>query len=149
VVWWFLFVGLVLTFSSCQLRVPLPLLSYVRGRGYKEGNRIGYNMILIRTLSLLSYFTYIFIDTIIYTFGSTPWSSGIFWMVGRVIADPSLGLLSLCGLVPRVPILVSSPRVLGKCVDAGSSGSSLSASNLLSTQSMYSSTKSLSAFSPN
>jgi hypothetical protein len=27
-------------------------------------------------------------------------------MVGQVIADPSLGLLSLCGVVPQVPILV-------------------------------------------
>jgi hypothetical protein len=42
------------------------------GRGYNEGNRVGYNMITIRTLSLLAYFTYIFIDIIIYAFGSTP-----------------------------------------------------------------------------
>jgi hypothetical protein len=34
--------------------------------------------------------------------------------VGQVVADPSLGLLSLCMVVPWVPILVSSPRVLGK-----------------------------------
>jgi hypothetical protein len=79
------------------------------GRGYKEGNRVGYNMISIRTLSLLAYFTYIFIDIIIYALGSTSWSSRFFWMVGRVVANPSLGLLSLCGLVPQVPILVSSP----------------------------------------
>jgi hypothetical protein len=32
------------------------------GQGYKEGNRVSYNMIPIRTLSLLAYFTYIFID---------------------------------------------------------------------------------------
>jgi hypothetical protein len=63
-------------------------------------------MISIRTLSLLAYFTYIFIDTIIYDFGSTPWPFGIFWMVGRVIADPFLDLLSLCGVVPQVSILV-------------------------------------------
>jgi hypothetical protein len=49
---------------------------YIQGRGYKEGNRIGYNMILIRTLSLLTYFTYIFIDIVIYALGSTSWSSG-------------------------------------------------------------------------
>jgi hypothetical protein len=68
-------VGLVLT---CPLRVPLPLLLYQGERGYKEGNRVGYNMIPIRTLFLLAYFTYIFIDIIIYALGSTPWSSGIF-----------------------------------------------------------------------
>jgi hypothetical protein len=61
----------------------------------------------ISTLSLLTYLTYIFIDIIIYALGSMPWSSKIFWMVGRVVADPSLGLLSPCGVVPRVPILVS------------------------------------------
>jgi hypothetical protein len=71
-------------------------------------------MILIKTLSLLIYFTYIFIDIIIYALGSTSWSFGIFWMVGRVITDPSLGLSSLYGVVPQVPILVSSPQVLGK-----------------------------------
>jgi hypothetical protein len=63
-------------------------------------------MISIRTLSLLAYFTYIFIDIIIYALGSTSWSFGIFWMVGRVIADPSLSLPSPCGVVPRVPILI-------------------------------------------
>jgi hypothetical protein len=65
-------------------------------------------------LSLLAYFTYFLIDIIIYAAGSTPRSSGIFWMVGQVIADPSLGLLTLCDIVPRVLILVSMPRVLGK-----------------------------------
>jgi hypothetical protein len=51
-------VGLVLT---CPLEVPLPLLLYLGGGGgYKEGNRVDYNMISIRTLSLLAYFTYIF-----------------------------------------------------------------------------------------
>jgi hypothetical protein len=88
--------------------VPLPLFSYPRGQGYKEGIRTGYNMISIRTLSLVTYFTYIFIDIIIYALGSKPWSSGIFQMVGRVVADPSFGLLSPCGVVPRVPILVMS-----------------------------------------
>jgi hypothetical protein len=33
-------------------------------------------------------------------------------MVGRVVADPSLGLPSLCGVLPRVPILVTE-RALG------------------------------------
>jgi hypothetical protein len=41
------------------------------GRGYKKGNRIGYNMIAIMTLSLLAYYIYILIDIIIYTLGST------------------------------------------------------------------------------
>jgi hypothetical protein len=63
---WLLFDGLVLTSSSCPLGVPLPLLLYARGRGYKEDIRVGYNMIPIKIISLLSYFTYIFIDTIIY-----------------------------------------------------------------------------------
>jgi hypothetical protein len=62
-------VGLILT---SPLWVPLPLLLYSRGRGYKEGNRVGYNMISIRTLPLFAYFTYIFIDIIIYALGSTP-----------------------------------------------------------------------------
>jgi hypothetical protein len=104
------------------------------GKGYKKANRIGYNMIPIKTLSLPTYFTYIFIYIIIYALESKPWSFRIFWMVGRVIADPSLGLLSPCGMVPQVPILISSHRVLGKWVDAGWSGSSLSVMNLPITQ---------------
>jgi Trk-type K+ transport system membrane component len=76
---WFLFVVLALT---CSLGVPLPHLLYQRARGYKEGNRVGYNMFPIRTLSLLAYFTYIFIDIIIYVLGSMPWSSIIFWIMG-------------------------------------------------------------------
>jgi hypothetical protein len=47
------------------------------GRDYKKDNRIDYNMISIRTLSLLVYFTYIFMDIIIYALGSTSWSSEI------------------------------------------------------------------------
>jgi hypothetical protein len=96
---------------TCPLGVPLPLLLYSRGRGYKEGNRVVYDMIPIRTLSLLTFFTDIFIDIIIYVLGSTSWSSGIFWMVGWVIADPSLGLPSLYGVVPGVPILVNDKSV--------------------------------------
>jgi hypothetical protein len=79
------------------------------GRGYKDGNRVSYNMTLLMTLSLLAYFTYIFIDIIFYAFGSMSWSSRIFWMLGRVITDPSLGLSSPYEVVPWVPILVSSP----------------------------------------
>jgi hypothetical protein len=45
----------------------LYLSFYIQGgRGYNEGNRVGDNMILIKTLPLLAYFTYIFIDIIIY-----------------------------------------------------------------------------------
>jgi hypothetical protein len=58
------------------------------------------------TLSLFVYFTYILIDIIIYALGSTLWYSKIFWMVDWVIADPSLDIPSLCGVVPRVPILI-------------------------------------------
>jgi hypothetical protein len=63
-------------------------------------------MIPIMTLSLLAYFTYIFIDIIIYALGSMSWSSKIFWMVDQVIACPSLGLQSPYGVVPWVPILI-------------------------------------------
>jgi hypothetical protein len=47
---------------------------YIQGkRGYKEGNWVGYNVITIKTISLLDYFTYISIDIIIYALGSTSW----------------------------------------------------------------------------
>jgi hypothetical protein len=69
-----------------------------------ECNRVGYNMIIIRTLSLLVYFTYIFIDIIIYALESTPWSIAIFRTMGRVITDPSLDLFESMRVVPRVPI---------------------------------------------
>jgi hypothetical protein len=82
-----------------------PFISW--GRGYKEDNRVSYNMIPIRTLSLLDYFTYIFIDILIYALVSTSWFSGIFWMVGRVVTDPSLGLSCPCDVVPHVLILVT------------------------------------------
>jgi hypothetical protein len=114
--------------------VSLPLILYPRRRSYKEGNRVGYYMITIRTPSLLSYFTYISMDIIIYVLGSTSWSSVIFWMVGRVVVDPSVGLPSPCEVVPLILILVSSTRVISKWVDAGWSGSFLSTMNLSSTQ---------------
>jgi hypothetical protein len=41
------------------------------GGGYKKGNRVGYNMIPIRIIFLLAYFTYIFIDIIIYVLENT------------------------------------------------------------------------------
>jgi hypothetical protein len=41
-------------------------------------NRVGYNMITIKTLSIFAYFTYILIDIIIYALRSTLWSSEIF-----------------------------------------------------------------------
>jgi hypothetical protein len=71
-------------------------------------------MIPIRTLSLLAYFTYISMDIIIYDVENMSWSSRISWMVGRVIADSSLGHPSPCEVVPRVLIIISSPRVLDK-----------------------------------
>jgi hypothetical protein len=43
-------------------------------------------MILSRTLSLFAYFIF-FIDIAIYDLESMPWSSIIFGMVGRVVAD--------------------------------------------------------------
>jgi hypothetical protein len=67
-------------------------------------------MITMRAISLLAYFT----DITIYALRSTLWSSRILWIVGRVIADSSLDLLSPCGVVPHVLILVSNPRVLDK-----------------------------------
>jgi hypothetical protein len=70
-------VKLLLTFLVVPLGVPLPSFYIQGGQGYKEGNRVSYNMIPIRTLSLLAYFTYIFIDIIIYILG-TSWSSRFF-----------------------------------------------------------------------
>jgi hypothetical protein len=59
-------------------------------------------------------FNIYYIYIIIYTLGSKTCSSEIFQMVGRVIVDPSLGLLGPCRMVPRVLILVSIPRVFDK-----------------------------------
>jgi hypothetical protein len=86
--------------------VPLPLLLYPRGRGYREGSRVGYQMIPNKTISLLAYFSYISIDIIIYALKSTSWFSRFLWMVGRVVTDPFLGFLSPSEVVPRVLILV-------------------------------------------
>jgi hypothetical protein len=104
-------IGLVLTSSPFRGASTQPFIS--KGvRGYKEGNGVGYNMIPIRTLSLLAYFTYIFIDIIIYTLGSMSWPSGIFWMVGQVIARPSLGLLSQYRVVPGYQSSSTTPECL-------------------------------------
>jgi hypothetical protein len=62
----------MLWLSLSSRGIPLSLILYSRGWGYKEGNRVGYNMIPIRTLSLLAYFTYISIDTSIYALGNMP-----------------------------------------------------------------------------
>jgi hypothetical protein len=62
-------IGVVLKMSPVGCTYPS---FYIQGGGYKEGNRVIYNMIPIRTLSLLVYFTYIFIYIIIYDLGSTP-----------------------------------------------------------------------------
>jgi hypothetical protein len=71
----------------------------------KEGNWVGYSMILIRTLSIFLYFT----DIANYDLESTTWSSRILWMVDWIVANPSFSLLSLCGVVPQVPIVISNP----------------------------------------
>jgi hypothetical protein len=63
------------TFPFVGVSIP-PFI--FRRRGYKEGNRVGYNMVLIWTLFLLVYFTYIFIDIIIYVLRSMSWSSRFF-----------------------------------------------------------------------
>jgi hypothetical protein len=80
---------------------PLPLVLYPRGWGYKEGNWVSYNMVSITTLSLLGYFTYIFIDIIIYALECTPWPSGIFQKVGHNLLEDSRGYQgpseSMCG----------------------------------------------------
>jgi hypothetical protein len=107
----FLFMEIILLFMlTCRnLLVKSPVGDDLKSPLYEDvSDRVGYNMIPIRTLSILVYFTYIFIDIIIYALGIMLGSSGIFWMVGRVIADPSLNLLSLYEVVPWVPILVST-----------------------------------------
>jgi hypothetical protein len=72
----------ILLFSSLLGGASTPPF-YIQGvRGYKKGNRVGYNMTPIRTLSVHAYFIDISIDIIIYALGRTPWSSGIYWMVG-------------------------------------------------------------------
>jgi hypothetical protein len=62
-----------------------------KGASYKEGNRVGFNMTLIKTLFLLAYFTFASIDIAIYALGNTLRPSGVFWKMGRVLAGPSLG----------------------------------------------------------
>jgi hypothetical protein len=51
--------------------VALPLLLYPKGCGYKKDNRVGDNMISIKTLSLLDYYIYFSIDIIIYVLSSS------------------------------------------------------------------------------
>jgi hypothetical protein len=104
-----LFIGLILTSSSCSLGVPLPLLLYLRGRGVKESNRVGYNMIPIRTLSLLAYF----ID--IYIYNHLCLREHVMIIYNLLDGGPShseslLGLPSLYGVVSWVPILITHVR---------------------------------------
>jgi hypothetical protein len=68
-------------------------------------------MIPIRTISLLAYFTYIFIDIIIYALWSMPWSSRIFWTVGRVITDPSCSFQVHAGWYPGYQSLSLADRL--------------------------------------
>jgi hypothetical protein len=69
-----LFIAIMLSVSVVlvvlPMGVPLPLLLYQKGRGYKEGNQVDYNIISIKTPSLLTYFRYIYIDIIIYVLES-------------------------------------------------------------------------------
>jgi hypothetical protein len=116
-------VSLCLFFWGASFEVPLPLLLYPKGgRGYKEGNRVSYNVIPIRTLSLFAYFTYISIYIIIYALESTSWSSEITWMVAQVIMDPSLGHAIPYEVVPWVLIIIRNvAQVLPKVHAAQSS----------------------------
>jgi hypothetical protein len=66
------------------------------GRGYKEGNRFGYNMIPIRTLSPLAYFTHVSIDIAIYVLGNMLVPSRVFWKMDQALVDPSLAHPSRC-----------------------------------------------------
>jgi hypothetical protein len=71
-------------------------------------------MISIRTLSLLAYFTYISIYIPIYAKGEY---AMVLWNLlddGSSHIRPLLAHLSPCGVIPWVPILISSPRVLYK-----------------------------------
>jgi hypothetical protein len=51
--------------------VALPLLLYPKGCDYKKDNRVGDNMISVKTLSLLDYYIYFSIDIIIYALSSS------------------------------------------------------------------------------
>jgi hypothetical protein len=85
--------------------VPLPLHLYPKGRGYKEDNRVGYNMISIRTLSLLTYFTYISIYIPIYAKGEHVM---VLWNLlddGSSHIRPLLAHLSPCGVIPCPQVL--------------------------------------------
>jgi hypothetical protein len=65
--------------------VPLPSF-YIQGDiDYKEGNYISYDMIPIKALFLLVYFTYISIYIAIYIMGNTLKPSGVFWKMGQVL----------------------------------------------------------------
>jgi hypothetical protein len=62
-------VGLGLT---CSLGCLYPYFYIQGGQDYKKSNRVGYNMIPIRIISLVFYFTYIFKDIIIYILENIP-----------------------------------------------------------------------------
>jgi hypothetical protein len=82
----------------------LPLLLYPVGWCYEEDNWVSYNIILNMTLSLL---IYIYIYRYNYLcLRNTSWCSKISWIMGRVVMDPYLGLLSPYDVVTRVLILI-------------------------------------------
>jgi hypothetical protein len=75
--------------------VPLPFFYVQGGRGYKESKRVGYNMITIWIMSLLTYFTHISIHIAIYVWWNMLRSYRVFWKMGRVLVGP--GHPSRCG----------------------------------------------------
>jgi hypothetical protein len=70
-------------------------------------------MILIMTISTCLFYIYFYT----YNYVRLGEHTMVHWKLlegGPSDRDPSLGFLSLCGVVPWVAILVSIPRVLGK-----------------------------------
>jgi hypothetical protein len=65
---------------------------------------------LLQCMFIIMFLLAYFIDIAIYTLGSMPWSSRIFWMVVRVRVNPSLGLSSPYWVVPQVPIIITMIR---------------------------------------
>jgi hypothetical protein len=123
----FLYYSWQLCYSCASLLgVPLPLFLYSSGevtRKVTESVTIWSQSELYLYLSILHIFS---IDIIIYILKSMLWSSKIFCMVGQVIANPSLSLPSLCGVVAGYQSSSGatsqrSCRLLGACLSSASS----------------------------
>jgi hypothetical protein len=69
---------------TCPLGVTVPLLLYQRGRGYKEGNHVGYNMIPIRTISICL----VYICFYRYSYLRLKGHVMAFWKMGRALGVP-------------------------------------------------------------